>query len=70
MNLGNALINSLIVSGLILVVAMIFGITSEKKPVITRRPSRARRRSAEAKSQARFPVEGQPRVRAAAGGGR
>jgi len=71
MNIGNALINSLVVSGLILIAAMIFGITAEKKPVVTRRPARARRRSAEIKSQARFPVEAQPRVRVSfAGGGR
>ncbi len=60
MQIGNALINGLIVSGLILVIAMIFGIKADKKleekQILPRRPQRARRRSVELKPQARVRV--------------
>jgi hypothetical protein len=66
MHIGNALINGLIVSSIILLIAVFFGIKADKKleekQAVPRRPQRSRRRSVELKPQAR--------VRVGASGGR
>ena len=66
MYIGNALINGLIISSIILLVAVFFGIKADKKleekQSLPRRPQRSRRRSVELKPQ--------PRVRVTAAGGR